>query len=155
MSPTVVLPVLDEAQALPWVLSRMPRGYIPLVVDNGSSDGSAQIAVALGARVVHEPQPGFGAAYHTGLLAARDDIVCFMDCDASLDPHDLPRVAGPVAGGRADLVLGARCAERGAMAPHARLANRVLMQELRRRTGLVLRDLGPMRAARREPLLAL
>ncbi len=155
MSPTVVLPVLDEAQALPWVLSRMPRGYIPLVVDNGSSDGSAQIAVELGARVVHEPQRGFGAACHTGLLAAREDVVCFMDCDASLDPRDLPRVAEPVAAGRADLVLGARCAEHGAMASHTRLANRILMHELRRRSGLVLRDLGPMRAARREALLDL
>jgi len=155
MSPTVVLPVLDEAQALPWVLSRMPRGYVPLVVDNGSSDGSAQIAGALGASVLHEPQRGFGAACHTGLLAALEDVVCFMDCDASLDPRDLPRVAEPVAAGRADLVLGARCAERGAMAPHARLANRILMHELRRRSGLVLRDLGPMRAARREALLGL
>jgi len=155
MSPTVVLPVLDEAQALPWVLSRMPEGYTPLVVDNGSSDGSAQIAEALGARVVHEPRRGFGAACHAGLLAACGDIVCFMDCDASLDPRDLPRVAEPVAAGRADLVLGARCAERGAMAPHARLANRVLTIELRRRSGLVLRDLGPMRAARRDALLEL
>jgi hypothetical protein len=78
-----------------------------------------------------------------------------MDCDASLDPCHLPRVAGPVVAGRADLVLGARRAERGAMAPHARLANRVLTLELRRRSGLVLRDLGPMRAARRDALLEL
>jgi glycosyltransferase involved in cell wall biosynthesis len=155
MSPTVVLPVLDEAQALPWVLSRMPEGYIPLVVDNGSSDGSAQIAEGLGARVVHESQRGFGAACYAGLLAARGDVVCFMDCDASLDPRDLPRVAAPVAAGHADLVLGTRCAQRGAMAPHVRLANRVLTFELRRRSGHVLGDLGPMRAARRDALLEL
>jgi glycosyltransferase involved in cell wall biosynthesis len=155
MSPVVILPVLDEAQALPWVLSRMPEGYTPLVVDNGSSDGSAQIAERLGARVVHEPRRGFGAACHAGLLAARGDVVCFMDCDASLDPRELPRVTAPVAAGRADLVLGSRCAERGAMTPHARLANRVLTLELRRRTGLVLGDLGPMRAARRDALLGL
>jgi glycosyltransferase involved in cell wall biosynthesis len=155
MSPVVVLPVLDEAQALPWVLARIPQGYTPLVVDNGSSDGSVQIAAALGAHVVHEPQRGFGAACYAGLLAARGDVVCFMDCDASLDPRDLPRVGEPVVSGRADLVLGARGAEHGAMAPHARLANRVLTLELRRRSGLVLRDLGPMRAARREALLAL
>jgi glycosyltransferase involved in cell wall biosynthesis len=155
MAVTVVLPVLDEAQALPWVLSRMPHGYTPLVVDNGSSDGSAQIAETLGAQVVHEPQRGFGAACHAGLAAARGDVVCFMDCDASLDPRHLTRVAGPVVSGRADLVLGARRAERGAMAPHARLANRVLTLELRRRSGLVLRDLGPMRAARRDVLLEL
>jgi glycosyltransferase involved in cell wall biosynthesis len=153
--PTVILPVLDEAQALPWVLSRMPPGYRPLVVDNGSSDGSAQIAAALGARVVHEPCRGFGAACFAGLLAARDDVVCFMDCDASLDPQDLPRVAGPVVTGDADLMLGARRLQRGSMPPHARLANRVLTLELRRRSGVALRDLGPMRAARRDALLDL
>jgi glycosyltransferase involved in cell wall biosynthesis len=153
--PTVVLPVLDEAQALPWVLSRVPGGYTPIVVDNGSTDGSAQIAADLGALVVAEPRRGFGAACYAGLLAAADDVVCFMDCDASLDPRDLPRVAGPVCTGDADLVLGARLAERGAMAPHARLANRALTLELRRRSGVTLRDLGPMRAARREALLEL
>jgi hypothetical protein len=78
-----------------------------------------------------------------------------MDCDGSLDPAELPRVAGPVERGRADLALGARRAERGAFPLHARLANRALALELRRRTGAALRDLGPMRAARRGPLLAL
>jgi dTDP-L-rhamnose 4-epimerase len=78
-----------------------------------------------------------------------------MDCDGSLDPRELPEVAGPVGDGRADLVLGARRAERGAWQAHARVANRILALELRRRTGLRLRDLGPMRAARREALLAL
>ncbi|MFP5363169.1 MAG: glycosyltransferase family 2 protein [Thermoleophilia bacterium] len=153
--PTVILPVLDEAQALPWVLSRMPGGYTPLVVDNGSSDGSAEIASALGARVVHEPRRGFGAACFAGLCAAAAEVVCFMDCDASLDPRDLPSVAGPVIAGDADLVLGARRCERGAMAPHARIANGLLTLELRRRCGIALRDLGPMRAARRHELLAL
>ena len=155
MSFTVVLPVLNEAEALPWVLSRMPAAYTPLVVDNGSTDGSAQIAAALGAHVVSEPRPGFGAACYAGLLAAADGIVCFMDCDASLDPRDLPLVADPVARGECDLMLGARRAEPGAMPAHARLANRVLTLELRRRSGLRLRDLGPMRAARRGPLLDL
>jgi len=82
-------------------------------------------------------------------------VVCFMDADASLDPRDLPRVAGAVISGDADLMLGARVAERGAWPIHARLANRALAIELRRRTGLRLTDLGPMRAARRESLLAL
>ena len=155
MSPTVVLPVLDEAQALPWVLARMPAGYVPLVVDNGSTDGSASIAAGLGARVVEEPRRGFGAACHAGLLAAPEGVVCFMDCDASLDPGDLPLVAGPVARGEAELVLGARRPEPGAMAPHVRLANRALALELRRRSGIALSDLGPMRAGRRDALLAL
>jgi glycosyltransferase involved in cell wall biosynthesis len=154
--PDVVLPVLNEREALPWVLERMPAGYAPIVVDNGSTDGSGILAASLGARVVSEPTPGFGAACWAGLAAARDDIVCFMDCDASFDPRELPRVADPVLAGAADLVLGARQpTERAAWPLHARLANRALAFELRRRTGVPLRDLGPMRAARREPLLTL
>jgi glycosyltransferase involved in cell wall biosynthesis len=151
----VILPVLDEAEALPWVLGRMPRGYRPLVVDNGSRDGSPELAAALGARVVTEARRGFGAACHTGLVAAGSEVVCFMDCDGSLDPSELPRVAGPVAGGGVDLMLGARRPEPGAWPVHARVANRALTLELRRRAGLRLTDLGPMRAARREALLAL
>jgi glycosyltransferase involved in cell wall biosynthesis len=151
----VVLPVLDEAAALPRVLGRMPSGFRPLVVDNGSSDGSAEIALRLGARVVREPQRGFGAACHAGLLAARSEVVCFMDCDGSLDPRELPLVAGPVHAGERDLMLGARRPERGAWPLHARLANRVLALELRRRSGVGLTDLGPMRAAPRRALLEL
>jgi glycosyltransferase involved in cell wall biosynthesis len=151
----VLLPVLDEAEALPWVLSRIPRGYRPLVVDNGSTDGSGDLAEGLGARVVREPRKGFGAACFAGLAAAGAEVICFMDCDGSLDPRDLGRVTAPVVHGEADLVLGARRAERGAWPAHARLANRLLALELRRRTGVPLRDLGPMRAARRRPLLAL
>ncbi len=150
--PDVVLPVLDEREALPWVLERMPAGYEPIVVDNGSTDGSGELAASLGARVVTEPRPGFGAACFAGLTAARAELVCFMDCDASFDPRELPRVADPVAAGSADLVLGAR---RGAGPLHARLANRALALELRRRTGARLTDLGPMRAARRDGLLGL
>lgn len=151
----VILPVLDEAEALPWVLERMPRGYLPLVVDNGSADGSPELAASLGARVVSEPRRGFGAACHAGLRAARSEVVCFMDCDGSLDPRELPSVAGPVMAGERELMLGARRPERGAWPLHARLANRVLALELRRRSGLGLTDLGPMRAAPRRALLGL
>ena len=112
--PDVVLPVLNEALALPWVLSRMPAGYRPVVVDNGSDDGSAQIAAELGAEVIHEPRCGFGSACAAGLAAAEDDVVCFMDADGSLDPMELPRVADPVQRGESDLTLGARLAERRA-----------------------------------------
>jgi len=153
--PEVILPVLNEVAALPALLDAMPPGYHPLVVDNGSSDGSADVARDRGARVVEEPVRGFGAACWAGLVAAVDDVVCFMDADGSLDPGDLPTVAEPVLDDRADLVLGARHAAPAAWPLHARLANRVLMAEVRRRTGLRLRDLGPMRAADRRALLAL
>jgi glycosyltransferase involved in cell wall biosynthesis len=153
--PDVVLPVLDEAEAIPWVLGRMPSGFRPIVVDNGSRDGSADVARQMGAEVVSERRRGFGAACYAGLRAATDSVVCFMDCDASLDPAELPLVAGPVADGSADLMLGARRPERGAWRTHARVANLVLVMELRRRTGVRLEDIGPMRAAPRDKLLAL
>jgi glycosyltransferase involved in cell wall biosynthesis len=138
------------------VLERLPPGFAPIVVDNGSSDGSADVAAALGARVVVEPRRGFGAACHAGLLAATSDLVCFMDCDASLDPAELVGVVGPVEAGTADLVLGARRpVGRGAWPPHTRAANAVLARQLRRRSGVALTDLGPMRAARRTELLGL
>jgi len=152
--PDVILPVLDEAAAIPGVLAAMPPGYRPIVVDNGSSDGSAEIATRLGALVVAEARRGFGAACFTGLRAAEAEVVCFMDCDGSLDPADLPTVVALLDAG-ADLAIGARRAARGAWPVHARIANRVLALELRRRTGVRLEDIGPMRAARREPLLAL
>ena len=152
----VILPVLDEAQALPRVLGLFPSGFTPIVVDNGSTDGSGEVAAGLGARVVVECTRGFGAACFAGLMAATSDVVCFMDCDGSLDPRELPRVAEPVAWSTTDLMLGARIpASRDAWPWHARLANRALAYELRRRTGARLSDLGPMRAARRTRLLSL
>ncbi|MFJ5552193.1 glycosyltransferase family 2 protein [Streptomyces sp. NPDC093225] len=152
----VVLPCLNEAEALPWVLARIPAGWRALVVDNGSTDGSADIARALGATVVPEPRRGFGAACHAGLLASDAEYVCFCDCDASLDPGLLAPFVRSVAAGEADLALGRRRPlGRGAWPLHARAGNRALSGMLRRRTGLRLRDLGPLRAARREALVGL
>jgi glycosyltransferase involved in cell wall biosynthesis len=151
----VILPVLDEAESIPGVLAAMPAGFAALVVDNGSVDGSSEVAASYGAHVVREPRRGFGAACFAGLLVAKSEFVCFMDCDGSLDPGELHRVADQVCSGEADLCLGARIPERGAWPWHARSANRLLAFELRRRTGAALTDLGPMRAARREALLGL
>ena len=148
----VVLPVLDEVGAIAGVLAAMPGGYRPIVVDNGSTDGSGTLARSLGAVVVDEPRAGFGAACWAGLRAATAEVVCFMDCDGSLDAAELPRVAEPVAAGSADLVLGARHAAPGAWPVHARWANHLLALQLRRRMATPLRDLGPMRAGRRQGL---
>ena len=156
--PHVVIPVLNEAGALPGLLAAMPPGYTAVVADNGSTDGSGDIARLRGAIVVDQPVRGFGAACWAGLLAAEpeDGVVCFMDGDGSLDPGDLPGIAAPVLAGASDLMLGARRpTAAGAWPVHARLANRFLAFEIGRRTGRKLADIGPMRAARRDDLLAL
>ena len=153
--PDVILPALDEAAAIGWVLERMPAGYRAIVVDNGSTDATAELAERAGATVIRESVRGFGSACWAGLQAATDDIVCFMDCDASLDPVALPMLVGLLERGDADLVIGERVARRGAWPAHARFANRLLAAEVRRRVKIPLGDLGPMRAARRADLLAL
>lgn len=152
----VVLPCLDEAAALGWLLGRMPARYRPIVVDNGSSDGSGALAASLGATVIQASPRGFGAACARGLAIATAPVVAFMDADGSLDPRELPAVAGPVLSGAAELVLGARRpTSRSAWPWHLQLANRVLCRQVHRRTGLLLHDLGPMRAASRAALLDL
>jgi glycosyltransferase involved in cell wall biosynthesis len=151
----IVLPCLNEAAALPTVLAALPPGSRAIVVDNGSTDGSAEIAAAAGALVVSESRRGFGSAAHAGLLAATAPLVAFCDADASLDPGLLHGFRTLVDAGEADLVLGARQAEPGAWPLHARLANRFLARRIRRATGYPLTDLGPLRLARREALLGL
>lgn len=152
----LVLPCLDEATALPHVLAGLPQGYRAIVVDNGSRDGSAEVAAALGAHVVREERPGYGAACHRGLLEATADVVAFCDADASFDLRHLPVVAAAVIDDAADLVLGRRVpASAGVWPWHARIANRVLAVPVSAAARTPLHDLGPMRVCRREPLLAL
>jgi glycosyltransferase involved in cell wall biosynthesis len=152
----VILPCLNEIEALPWVLARIPDGMSALVVDNGSTDGSAEFAAAAGARVVHAEQRGYGAACDAGLRAAVAPIVVVMDADASLDPHQLPRVVDPIRAGETDLMLGRRDPIGWSAFPwQLRVANRALAARIRRRTGVRITDLGAMRAARREGLLSL
>jgi glycosyltransferase involved in cell wall biosynthesis len=151
----VILPVLNEKAAIPSVLASLPEGFRPIVVDNGSTDGSGDLAASLGALVVVETRPGFGSACWAGLSAATSDIVCFMDCDGSLDGSDLPAVTGPVESGEVRLMMGRRIPAAGAWPLHARLANRVLAWQVRRRCRIALRDIGPMRAVGRIDLLEL
>ena len=153
--PDVILPALNEAEAVGWVVGRMPPGFRAIVVDNASTDGTADEARRAGATVVHEARQGFGAACWAGLQAATSDVVCFMDCDGSLDPFVLPAFVRYVDDDEADLVVGRRIARRGAWPVHARLANVALAALLRARTGLALADPGPIRVARRSALLEL
>jgi glycosyltransferase involved in cell wall biosynthesis len=156
MSVDLVLPCLNEAAALPWVLERLPPGVRAIVVDNGSTDDSAAVAARLGATVVQCEIKGYGAACHAGLEAADAEVVAVMDADASLDPRQLVRVTAPVVAGRADLIVGRRRPVSRQVWPwHLRLANAELSRRIRRRTGVALHDLGPMRAGRRTALLGL
>ena len=152
----VVLPCLNEAQALPRVLAALPDGCRAIVVDNGSVDGSASIAAEHGALVVSEAQRGFGAAVHAGMLAATAPIVAVCDADGSFDLRELSRVIEPVARGDVELALGGRRpVVPGAWPWTARLANRVLARRVTARTGVPLTDLGPMRAMPRAAALDL
>lgn len=154
-SVTVVLPCLNEADSLPGVLAAIPAGYRALVVDNNSTDGTAEVARAHGAHVVHEARPGYGAAVHAGVAAAATPVVAVLDGDGSLDPGDLPRMVGELERG-ADMVTGRRRPVPGLQWPwHARLGTAAVCWRLRTRHKLPVHDIAPMRVARRDAILGL
>ncbi|GIZ96116.1 glycosyl transferase [Tsukamurella sp. TY48] len=152
---TVVIPCRNEAESIARVIDAVPAGFTALVVDNGSTDGTADAARRAGATVIAEPRAGYGSAVHTGIAAARGDVVCTIDGDGSLDPADLPALVEAVRRG-ADLAVGRRRpASPDAWPWHARLGSALVAARLRGRYGIDVHDIAPMRAARREPLLAL
>ena len=154
-SVTVVLPCLNEAASLPGVLAAMPDGYKPLVVDNNSTDGTAEVARRHGADVVSERRPGYGSAVHAGVEAATTPIIAVVDADGSLDPGELPALVDELDRG-ADMAIGRRRAVPGLRWPwHARLGTAAVCWRIRTKYGLAVHDIAPMRVARREPLLAL
>lgn len=154
-SVTVVLPCLNEAEALPAVLCALPTGYRALVVDNNSTDNTAAVAKFLGAQVITEHRPGYGSAVHAGVVAADTPLVAVIDGDGSLAPEDLPALVDDVNAG-ADLAIGRRRRLPGTRWPwHARLGTSAVCWRLRRKHGLQVHDIAPMRVARREALLAL
>jgi glycosyltransferase involved in cell wall biosynthesis len=153
---TLLLPCRDEARALPALLAGVPAGLSVLVVDNGSGDATAEVARLQGARVISEPRPGYGAAVHAGLEAATTPYVAVMDGDGSFDPAIVPALLAEVVGGRADLVVARRRPIRSGIWPwHARWGNALVLAWLRHRTGLAVRDIGPVRVFRREAMLVL
>lgn len=129
------------------------------MVDNGSSDRTAEVARAAGARVIHEPMRGYGAACLAGALAAGGaDILVFLDGDRSDDPAELPAILRPVLEGTADLTIGARVPDRtqaGALPPQQRIGNRVVTWVIRLLFGVPLTDIGPFRAIRAETFRSL
>lgn len=152
----VVIPCRDEALALPLVLADVPEGWNVIVVDNGSSDGTADVARSLGAQVVHEPLPGYGAAVHAGLLAATAEHVAVIDGDASMTLRDLVPMLGLVSSGEVTMAVGRRRpVSRGVWPWHARAGTLALATMIRRRSGFPIHDLAPMRVCRRADLLAL
>jgi glycosyltransferase involved in cell wall biosynthesis len=152
----VVLPCRDEAAALPRVLAGLPDGCNAIVVDNGSSDGTAEVARSWGATVVHEDRIGYGAAVHAGVEASTADLVAVVDADGSLDLHDLGPLVATVRRGEVTMAVGRRRPTgRGVWPWHARLGTYLVVRRLRRASGLAVRDLAPMRVCRRADLIGL
>jgi glycosyltransferase involved in cell wall biosynthesis len=155
---SVVIPTHNEALAIGHVLADLPRDLVSeiLVVDSNSNDGTPEIALRMGARVLREPRRGYGRACLTGLAnTTAPDIVVFLDGDYSDRPAELPKLLSPILEGRADITLGSRLGKRslaGAMPWHAALGNRLAAFLIRTLYGLKVSDLGPFRAGRFEIL---
>ncbi|MEE9536346.1 MAG: glycosyltransferase family 2 protein [Desulfobacterales bacterium] len=158
---SVVIPTLNEEQAIGEVVSSIPKDRLPqiIVVDNGSSDDTAQQAIAAGAQVIHEPRRGYGSACLTGAKAARkSDIIVFLDGDRSDDPRQLEAIATPLIEDRADLTIGSRIGgelEKGSMPLHGQLGNRFIVFILRWLYGVRITDIGSFRAIRTRVLFNL
>ena len=152
----LVLPCRDEGPALEGLLPRVPLSYRVIVVDNGSTDHTADVARDHGATVVAEGRRGYGAAVHAGLEAATGEYVAFMDGDGSFDPGQLAPLLDDVRAGRADIAVGRRRpAQSGVWPWHARAGNALVVAWLRYRIGMAAHDIAPMRVCRRQALLDL
>jgi glycosyltransferase involved in cell wall biosynthesis len=160
----VLMPALNEEDALPEVLERMPDVVdLVVVADNGSTDATAEIARGYGAVVVPEAERGYGAACLAGIrhlagLTDPPDVLVFIDADGSDDPADIARLVAPIQRQDADLVLGVRRGiggDVGTILPHARFGNRVVLGLTRLLFTQDFRDLPPFRAIAFDRLLDL
>ena len=155
---SVIIPTRNEASAIGRVLADLPADLVTevLVVDSNSTDGTPEIAAKMGARVVREPQRGYGRACLTGLaIADAPDIVVFLDGDYSDRPAELPLLLAPISDGRADITLGSRLGKQriaGALPWHAVFGNWLAASLIKVLYGLRISDLGPFRAARADVL---
>jgi glycosyltransferase involved in cell wall biosynthesis len=155
----LIIPALNEEAAIGPTLEALRGTALDqlIVVDNGSTDRTAEVARAYGAEVVAEPRRGYGSACLAGMAALRPEItvVAFMDGDGSDDPADLPRLLDPIVRGEAEMVLGSRVLglrEAGALTPQQRFGNALATGLLRLFQGVRFTDLGPFRAIRRDAL---
>ena len=160
MHVSLIIPALNEAKCLDSLLAEVPVGLVDqlIVVDNGSTDSTSQVARKGGAFVIKEPRRGYGFACAAGTATAKGDVLVFMDGDGSFVPGELTNLLVPLAENEADLVLGSRMRNNSmlvAMPPLQRFGNYLFTWLLRKRFGLRLTDIGPYRAIRRELLLAL
>jgi glycosyltransferase involved in cell wall biosynthesis len=156
-SATAIIPALNEEGSIGAVLQAIPRGIVTevIVVDGGSTDGTAAVAEAHGATVISECRRGYGRACALGAVAAHGEALVFLDADGAADPREIAGLLAPIARGEADLVLGSRLARElaaGAMPWHQRFGNRLSAFLLQTLYGVPLTDLGPFRAVRRELL---
>jgi glycosyltransferase involved in cell wall biosynthesis len=158
MKIALIIPALNEEAVIARVLAEVPREHVQavIVVDNGSTDRTAEQAAAAGATVVREERRGYGYACAAGVRAAVDsDVLAFMDGDGSDDASQLPDLLAPLEAGEADLVLGSRVlgpAQRGALLPHQRLGNSLTTVLIHLLYGRRLTDLPPFKAVRRSVL---
>jgi len=161
MRVSVVIPTHNEAQSIGRVLADLPAELVTevLVVDSNSTDGTAEIAAKMGARVLHEPRRGYGRACLTGLANTQSPhVVVFLDGDYSDRPAELPILLAPIIEGRADITLGSRLGGKsnpGALPWHQAFGNRLAAGLIRLLYGVKVSDLGPFRAGRAEVLSAL
>lgn len=161
MHTTVVIPALNEEDTIEGVLAEIPSNAVDrvIVVDNGSTDRTSELARQSSADVVREERRGYGSACFAGFRSAVEaNIIVFMDGDGADNPAHIPELTRPIEEGRADLVIGSRergQAEPGALRIQARAGNWLAAQLMRLLYGLRVTDLGPFRAIRREVLEAL
>ena len=157
---SAIIPALNEQESIVHVLAGLPREMVDevIVVDNGSTDRTAEVARGAGASVVREDRKGYGYACAAGVAAAGAgfDVLVFMDGDGSDDASEMGTLIEPIERDSADLVLGSRVlgpAARGALLPHQRLGNELTTALVRLLYGQRLTDLPPFKAIRR-PVLA-
>jgi len=160
MRVSVIIPALNEADCIGELVREALAQAVSevIVVDNGSTDGTATVARQAGARVVSEPRRGYGYACSAGAEAADAEALVFLDGDGSSLPHEMPQLIEPVASGRADLALGSRVLgdiAQGAMPPHQRFGNWLASRLMNMLYYVRVTDLGPYRAIKRDLLLTL